>query len=188
MDVLKRILQSNYTVIGYDSNNENKVRKLINLIPNRTEFGLDEPIYSEELDEFFNSKSHFRDFKLNSILNNELNQYIIIDVSSVYFYNDIDSIGKLQYFRSLQSLVYSLNDSDSNLNYHLILLSKIFYAGGIQPLIKGGQGLIYTSEVALYLIDDDLKIIKDRYNEPTSMNLTQELRQISLKKILNENN
>jgi hypothetical protein len=192
MDILNRILQSRFTTIGYDSKSELSLIKLLNLIPNRIQFGIDEIIKVDEIEEFFNSVSYNRNHKLSYLLDDEKEQFIVINFSSIDFdnkypLNKSKSISDL--VRYLQSTIYTLNNTDSSVNYSLILLAHTYVNNVNQNLsIAGGESLIFNSELYLRLTDGNLIIEKDRYsNLVGSTNLTSELRKLSINHILNEN-
>jgi hypothetical protein len=190
MDVLKRILHSKSTTIGYDSKSEISLIKLLNLIPNRIQFGIDEIIKVDEIEEFFNSVSYNRNHKLSYLLDDEKEQFIVINFSSIDFVEPkykSKSISDL--VRYLHSTIYTLNNTDSSVNYSLILLAHTYVNNVNQNLsIAGGESLIFNSELYLRLTDGNLIIEKDRYsNLVGSTNLTSELRKLSINHILNEN-
>ena len=164
MDILKRILQSKHTTIGYDSKSELSLIKLINLIPNRIQFGMDEIVKVDEIEDFFNSVSYNRNHKLSYLLDGEKEQFIIINFLNIDF-DDIDPLKKSKSIsnlvRYLQSTIYTLNNTDSSVNYSLIIISPTYKTQ--QQSIKGGMSLIENSELYLRLNDDYLIVEKDRY-------------------------
>ena len=82
MNLLEKIQKSNTTLIGYDAQNEISVEKLLRFLPSVTLF---ENVESIEILEHFNSLAHFRDYKLDSLLNDNSVNYIVVDLSSIYF-------------------------------------------------------------------------------------------------------
>jgi hypothetical protein len=65
MNLLEKIQKSNTTLIGHDTQNETSVEKLLGFLPSVTLF---ENTSDKEVLEHFNSLSHFRDYKLDSLL------------------------------------------------------------------------------------------------------------------------
>jgi hypothetical protein len=190
MDIVDRILRSRFTTIGYNSIAESNMRKLIGFIPNRIDFGVDNIIDSKDIENFFSSKSYKRDYNISCILDDEILQTIIINMSNVIFDDSSDFIKKAAQIRGfvglLNSIVYSLNNSDSLIKYNLVFISSIYVSNKVFHL-KGGDSLIYSSELVIFLEDDLIKIEKDRYYNTYSDNITSVLREISINKIINEN-
>ena len=135
MNLLEKIQKSNTTLIGDDAQNEISVEKLLRFLPSVTLF---ENVESIEILEHFNSLAHFRDYKLDSLLNDNSVNYIVVDLSSIYF-NEGNEIGdnfrerrdqeifsKVKFIKELQSRVYTLSNNESLVNFKLILLTNIY--------------------------------------------------------------
>ena len=82
MNILDRILLTNTTLIGYDTQNEISVQKLLRFLPSVTLF---ESAEASEILQHFSSLAHFRDYKLNSLLNDNSINFIVVDLSTLYF-------------------------------------------------------------------------------------------------------
>jgi hypothetical protein len=198
MNLLEKILNSNTTLIGYDTQNEISVEKLLRFLPSVTFF---EEIEATEVLEHFNSLSHFRDYKLDSLLNGHSVNYIIVDLSTIKF-NEGDEIGdKYQetfskaksianFVRELQSRIYTLSNTESLVKFKLILLSNIYVSMtpmNIQVEFKGGMTLVYVADLVVKFLGDSISIEKDRYDSDyLSRNTKQEFREISIKLLFDE--
>jgi len=189
MNLLEKIQKSNTTLIGYDAQNEISVEKLLRFLPSVTLF---ENTSDKEVLEHFNSLSHFRDYKLDSLLGEPVN-FVIVDLSTISFESEIISKSKMykKFIQELQSLLYTLSNSDSIIKFKLILLSKL-YVSMIQlqpPLIHFGVSdtAIYISDLVLKFSGDMVIIEKDRISTDTYVNnIKQELREISINSIFDE--
>jgi hypothetical protein len=188
MNIIDRILKSKYTTIAHNSQSEYQTIKLINLIPNRIEFGVNYVINEKTILDFFYSNSYIRDYKISSILNEELPSNIIVNLSNIIKENEDSLTLNRSLVKNLQSIVYSLNNSESLAKHNLIFVSTS-YTSLDKLHIKGGNILTYSSELVIFLIDDNIIIEKDRdqyQNEKKSYNLNSEIREISINKILNK--
>jgi len=198
MNILDRILESNTTLIGYDAQNDLTVDKIVNFLPSVTVFGRVLSINSNKILEHFNSISHSRDYKLESLLNDKKCNYVIINIGNVYFEEEYDgdniALKKSMYIKKfiseIQSRLYTLSDPNA-IEFKLILLSQLYVTmlPNVAPTIhyKGGTSPVYQSELVIKLLGDKLSIEKDRissdYNE---CSIRQELRDISIKSLFNE--
>jgi hypothetical protein len=188
MNILQRILNSNTTLIGYDTQNETSVEKILGFLPSVTLF---ENTSDKEVLEHFNSLSHFRDYKLDSLLGEPVN-FVIVDLSTISFESEIISKSKMykKFIQELQSLLYTLSNSDSIIKFKLILLSKLYVSMiQLQPSLIhfGTEETLYISDLVLKFSGDMVIIEKDRISTDTYVNnIKQELREISINSIFDE--
>ena len=198
MNLLEKIQKSNTTLIGYDAQNEISVEKLLRFLPSVTLF---ENVESIEILEHFNSLAHFRDYKLDSLLNDNSVNYIVVDLSSIYF-NEGNEIGdkyqetfsKAKYIskfvKELQSLLFTLSNTESLVKFKLILLTGIYVTMtpmNVQVEFRGGMTLMYVADLAIKFLGDTVSIEKDRLTDNRYINNTkQELREISIKSLFDE--
>ena len=149
MNLLDKISYSNTTLIGYDTQNEQSVEKLLRFLPSVILF---ENVSDREVMEHFNSIFHFRDYKLSSILDNQSINYVVVDLSTISFgrqrpeknyvvvdlstisYDLLDTnepITKdiISFIQELQSRLSTLSKT-SPIKFKLILLSKLYYKIG----------------------------------------------------------
>jgi len=200
MNLFDKIFRSNTTLIGYDTQNEQSVEKLISLFPNVILF---ENFSDKEVLEHFNSISHFRDYKLSSILNNNKVNFIVVDLNSIYFEEESkdtlrkfkdDSFSKAIYIKEftqeLQSQIYTLSNTDSQLTFKLILLTSLYATMtpmNVQVEFKGGMTLMYLADLVVKFLGDKLTVEKDRITSNKYVqNIKEELREISIKSLFNE--
>lgn len=194
MNLLEKILNSNTTLIGYDTQNEISVEKLLRFLPSVTFF---REIESTGVLEHFNSLSHFRDYKLDSLLNEHSVNYIVVDLSTIYFneddkYQETFSKAKsiANFVRELQSRIYTLSNTESLVKFKLILLTNIYVSMtpmNVQVEFKGGVTLKYVADLVVKFLGDSISIEKDRYDSDyLSRNTKQEFREISIKLLFDE--
>jgi len=199
MNILQRILNSNTTLIGYDTQNETSVEKLLGFLPSVTLF---ENTSDKEVLEHFNSLSHFRDYKLDSLLNDNSVNYIVVDLYSIYF-NEGNEIGdnfrerrdqetssKVKFIKELQSRVYTLSNNESLVNFKLILLTNIYVTMSpmsVQVEFRGGMNLMYVADLVFKFLGDTVSIEKDRCDSDYSSRIIkQELREIKIASLFDE--
>jgi hypothetical protein len=195
MNILDRILLTNTTLIGYDTQNEISVQKLLRFLPSVTFF---ENVESNEVLEHFNSISHFRDYKLNSILDDKSVNFVVVDLATLTFeaerMDSIEPFNKAKYLRQfilqLQSLFSTLSNTDSPVQFKLILLSRL-YISMVQlqsPTIHfgGSDTALYVSDLVLKFTGENLSVEKDRSRNTCITNTKQELREISIKSLFDE--
>ena len=198
MSILERILDANTALIGFDSENEINVNKIVSFIPNIIVFTqTDEGVYTggvinaSEILDHFTSLAHSRDYKLSSLLNNQDIQYVVVDISNLTFDDGYNGYNK--FIHELQSKLYNLSNDESLVTLKLILLSSLYLAPS-QPMItpqltfRGGQSSVYLSDFVIQLSGGKIKIIKDRRNvDNITIDIREELRDLSLKQLFNEN-
>lgn len=192
MNLIDKISYSNTTLIGYDTQNEPSVEKLLRFLPSVILF---ENVSDKEIMEHFNSLSHFRDYKLSSILDNNKVNFIVVNLNSIYFEEESrEELSKAFYIKKftqeLQSRLYNLSNTDSQLTFKLILISPIYVA--MTPMIvqvefKGGMTLMYLADLVVKFLGDKLTVEKDRITSNKYVqNIKEELREISIKSLFNE--
>jgi hypothetical protein len=197
-------LISNTTLIGFDSQNEISVQKLLRFLPSVTLF---ESTEASEILQHFNSLSHFRDYKLNSLLNDDSINYIVVDLSTLYFNEERETGDKYQetfskakyiskFVKELQSLLFTLSNTESLVKFKLILLTGIYVT--MTPMnvqghtlrcaeFRGGMTLMYVADLVIKFLGDTVSIEKDRLTDNRYINNTkQELREISIKSLFDE--
>jgi hypothetical protein len=198
MNILQRVLIANTILIGYDTQNEISVQKLLRFLPSVTLF---ESTEASEILQHFNSLSHFRDYKLNSLLNDNTINYIVVDLSTIYFNEERETGDKYQetfskaksiskFVKELQSLLFTLSNTDSPIIFKLILLTGIYSTmtpTNAQVEFKGGMTLMYVADLVLKFLGDTVSIEKDRITDNRYINnTTQELREISIQSLFDE--
>ena len=192
MNLIDKISYSNTTLIGYDTQNEPSVEKLLRFLPSVILF---ENVSDKEIMEHFNSLSHFRDYKLSSILDNNKVNFIVVNLNSIYFEEESrEELSKAFYIKKfiqeLQSRLYILSNTDSKITFKLILISPIYVA--MTPMIvqvefKGGMTLMYLADLVVKFLGDKLTVEKDRITSNKYVqNIKEELREISIKSLFNE--
>lgn len=195
MNILDRILISNTTLIGHDTQNEISVQKLLRFLPSVTLF---ESAEASEILQHFNSLSHFRDYKLNSLLNDNSINFIVVDLSTIYFNEEKETgdkyLSKAKYIsnfvKELQSLLFTLSNTESLVKFKLILLTGIYATMtpmNVQVEFRGGMTLMYVADLVIKFLGDTVSIEKDRITDNRYINNTkQELREISIKSLFDE--
>ena len=196
MNLLDKIQNSNTTLIGFDTQNEISVEKLLRFLPSVSLF---ENVEANEVLEHFNSLVHFRDYKLDSLLNGHSVNYIVVNLSTIYFNDKPDALnfyplGKSKainnFVKELQSLIYTLSNTESLVKFKLILLTNIYATltpMNVQVQFKGGMTLIYAADLVIKFLGDSLSIEKDRYDSDyLKSGVKEELREISIKSLLDE--
>jgi len=192
MNLLDKISYSNTTLIGYDTQNEPSVEKLLRLIPSVILF---ENVSDKEIMEHFNSQSHFRDCKLSSILDNNKVNFIVVNLNSISFEEEsreelLKAFYIKKFIQELQSRLYILSNTDSQITFKLILISPLYVAMtpmNAQVEFKGGMTLMYVSDLVVKFLGDKLTVEKDRITSNKYVqNIKEELREISIKSLFNE--
>lgn len=198
MNLLEKIQSSSTTLIGYDTQNEISVEKLLRFLPSVSLF---ENVEANEVLEHFNSLAHFRDYKLNSLLNDNSINYIVVDLSTLYFneeketgYKYQETFSKAKYIskfvKGLQSLLFTLSNTESLVKFKLILLTNLYVTMtpmNVQVEFKSGMTLMYVTDLVIKFLGDTVSIEKDRLTNNSYINNTkQELREISIKSLFDE--
>jgi hypothetical protein len=196
MNILDRILNSNTTLIGYDTQNETSVKKLLGFLPSVTLF---EEVEATQVFEHFTSLSHFRDYKLDSLLNGKPVNFVIIDLSTISFGSEEMNIKEVfneaahlrKFIKELQSLFYTLSNSDSSVKFKLILLSKLYVImTQLQPPsihFVASDTALHISDLVLKFSRDMVTIEKDRISTDTYVsNIKKELREITIDSLFDE--
>ena len=197
MNILDRILISNTTLIGHDTQNEISVEKLLRFLPSVTLF---ESTEASEILQHFSSLAHFRDYKLNSLLNDNSINFIVVDLTTLYFNEEKETGDKYQetfskakyiskFVKELQSLLFTLN-TESLVKFKLILLTGLYVTMtpmNVQVEFRGGMTLMYVADLVIKFLGDKVSIEKDRITDNRYINNTkQELREISIKSLFDE--
>lgn len=180
MNVLDRIFISDTTLIGYDTRNEISVKKLLRFIPSVTLF---ESTDASKIIQQFKSLSNFRDCKLNSLLNDNLTNFIVVDLSTVSFKEDDFSKAK-DFVRELQNLLFN---TESLVKFKLILLTGIYVTMTPMNIQRYEVSLNYVADLVIKFLGDTVLIEKDGITGNRYINNTkQELRNLSFKSLLDE--
>ena len=193
MNLLDKISYSNTTLIGYDTQNEHLVKKLLQFLPSVILF--ERASSDKEVMEHFNSVSHFRDYKLSSILDNNKTNYVVVDLSTLFFEEEskdsnelFSGITRRKFIQELQSRLYTL--SDSSIKFKLVLLSNIYITMtplNTQVFFRGGSTIVNVVDLVVKFLGDKLMVEKDRNTSTVyTQNVKEELREISIKSLFDE--
>ncbi len=164
-DLLNLIKEFDFTLVGYTFNSERIKDEFISNFSH---------IEIEEIDSSFSFKQFVRDFKIKNILNSTFvknPEYVLIDLNNIVFQNTKD-LGSRQ--KLIKSLVYKLRDDiytdelsfPNKPNLKIIITSPLYKSATSSDNVNnfiGGSGPIYTSDLALTIIDNKIKIIKNRF-------------------------
>lgn len=194
MNILDRISYSNTTLIGYDAQNEISVQKLLKFLPSVI---LIEKTSDKEVFKYFNTLSHQRDFKLDSILNDDPHNFVVVDLTTLYFEEEEQEqpFQKIAYIRNfilqLQTILNNLSNTDSSSKFKLILLTGLYvgFSEVSTSIMKyrGGETPIYASDLVIKLLGDIISVEKDRIKDNRYINtIKQELRELSIKSLFDE--
>ncbi len=186
MYIIDRILESNTTLIGYDTQNEINIERIINLLPSVILFDSNSV---DEILEYFNSKSYHRDHKLSSLMDE--NQYVVINLSNITIVDSgtLRSVIIKSFVRQIQSRIYVLNNTDSNVRYKIIFISQTYTSmvpsGSSVTFRNYSTESLYISDLAIRLSGDKLIIEKNRVGREETYNTKEEMREYLIDKIFN---
>lgn len=165
-DILDLVKESDFTLVGYTFNSERIKDEFISNFSH---------IEIEEIDSSFSFKQFVRDYRIKSILDNtsvKNPEYVLLDLNNIVFHHTeyLDSRQKF-----IKSLVYKLRDNlytdelsfPDKPNLRIIITCPLYKStsssGNSINSFIGGSGPIYTSDLALTIIDNKIKIIKNRF-------------------------
>jgi len=166
-DILNLIKESDFTLVGYTFKDERIKDELLSNF-NYVEI--------EKVNSSFSFKSFLRDLKLESLLENKSvknPEYILLDINNIRF-EEKDSLGGRQrvirsFVENLRSQLYTdYSEFPGSSQFKVILTSSLYRSGvnsnndGINNF-SGGSGPIYSSDLALTIIDNKITIIKNRF-------------------------
>jgi len=166
-DILNLIKESNFTLVGYTFKDERIKDELLSNF-NYVEI--------KEVNSSFSFKSFLRDIKLKSILEDSSvknPEYILLDVSNIRI-QDTDSLSGRQkvirkFVENLRNHLYTDYSGFPGTPQFKIILTSSLYRSGINSEgndinnFSGGSQPIYVSDLALSIIDNKIKIIKNRF-------------------------
>ena len=121
----------------------------------------------------FSLKSLLRDIKINSLLNEEKNpEYILIDLMK------FDISKKYDYYiektRAIQKLLSQIQDELFNINREnqkiKLILTTSLNSSYVSDEFFGGKDPLYVSDL-VFTISDNIKILKNRFDETKSIQL-----------------
>lgn len=190
-EIIDKILESRISVISYSTSHESHAVSIINMIPNRIDIGINNPISSSEIKNFFNTLSYKRDYKINYLLGNNV-QYIVVNIPNILFDDDDQSdkvyIKKSGFYKSIETMVYQMNNTESNLNYRLIYLTNTYnsLSNNNNFNIIGGLSIIYSSNFVISIRENILKVIKDRNGVNKEYDIRKEFRDYNINQLFNE--
>jgi hypothetical protein len=166
LKIINKILSYRCSFIGYDSRNEETIKKIVSFIPNKIVF--DNYLNGNNIYEFFTEKQIMRQVKILELLNKDELTYINIILNL----NEIQIENSLTRSKTIKNLVTSLNSklyeiSNANRNIKLILLSSLSKqmespGNTLSEFAVSGTTPIYVSDYCFFLKKDEMFVIKDR--------------------------
>jgi hypothetical protein len=188
-EIIDNILESRISVIAYSSSHESHAMSIINMIPNRIDIGVNDVISSSDIQNFFNTLSYKRDYKINYLLGNNV-QYIVVNIPNILFDDDDQSdkvyMKKSVFYKGIETMVYQMNNTESDLNYRLIYLTNTYNSPHKNFNIIGGTSIIYSSDFVLSIRENILKVIKDRNGANKEYDIRKEFRDYNIIQLFNE--
>lgn len=159
------IKQSNFTVIGYLSESESVKNELLESI-NPTNVG--------EFNQFFNLRPKVRESKINLIegISNNYSEYFHFDIMDFreYIYKDPKlgqiSANSMDKAKEIRYFCQNLYQMSVEMGIKVIITSPM-YNGQSGWELKGGNSLMYNTNLALHIAKDEIKITKNRYGDYT---------------------
>jgi predicted aldo/keto reductase-like oxidoreductase len=156
-DILNLIRESSITLIGYTSRDEKLKDELI------SKFSY---VEISKIDSSFDFKSFLRDKKLDSVLDGVgLPEFLLIDINNI---RNIEPIGRSQQIgRVLQKIQEEMLQNYTYPMPKLILTTPCYKSVNISDTgsvynFSGGNSALYQSEVAMSIVDSELRVIKNR--------------------------
>ena len=164
------IQKSNISLLGYRFKQERLKDEIISKLPH---------LVVPEIDSSFSFKSYLRDLKLKSILEtgNTVNnpEYLVLDLNDIRFKSE--DLGSRQ--RQISIIIDKIReDLYSNYSgvypqtppYKLLILTTLYSSGmnsddNSITNFRGGSTPIYSSDVAIIMQDESMKVIKNRFGE-----------------------
>lgn len=185
-EIIDKILDSRISVIAYSPSHESHAMSIINMIPNRIDIGVNDVISSSDIQNFFNTLSYKRDYEINYLLGNNV-QYIVVNIPNILF-DDDDQSDKVYMKKSVfyKTMVYRMNNTESDLNYRLIYLTNTYNSPLSNFNIIGGTSIIYSSDFVISIRENILKVIKDRNGVNKEYDIRKEFRDYNIIQLFNE--
>lgn len=158
-DILNLIRESSITLIGYTFHDEKLKDELI------SKFSY---VEISKIDSSFDFKSFLRDKKLDSVLDGvRLPEFLLIDINNI---RNIEPIGRSQQIgRVLQKIQEEMSQNYTYPMPKLILTTTCYKSVNISDTgsVYNFSGAIlnsalYQSEVAMSIVDSELRVIKNR--------------------------
>jgi hypothetical protein len=152
-NIIDLVNKSKITTIGYNYKSEPLLELLISKLN-----------YKKIINKNINVFELIRNLKLNSVLNNDIiPSFLLLDLNFIPF--NINKSKHIIVKQILSDITKDLNKT----NYKLIIISHINKTSSIAndityPSIVGGLSPIYMSELFITLVDDKIKIMKNRYD------------------------
>jgi len=164
------IQKSNISLLGYRFKQERLKDEIISKLPH---------LVVPEIDSSFSFKSFLRDLKIQSILEtgNTVNnpEYLVLDLNDIRFKSE--DLGSRQ--RQISIIIDKIReDLYSNYSgvypqtppYKLLILTTLYSSGmnsddNSITNFRGGSTPIYSSDVAIIMQDESMKVIKNRFGE-----------------------
>jgi hypothetical protein len=164
------IQKSNISLLGYRFKQERLKDEIISKLPH---------LVVPEIDSSFSFKSYLRDLKLKSILEtgNTVNnpEYLVLDLNDIRFKSE--DLGSRQ--RQISIIIDKIReDLYSNYSgvypqtppYKLLILTTLYSSGmnsddNSITNFRGGSTPIYSSDVAIIMEEESMKVIKNRFGE-----------------------
>jgi len=164
------IQKSNISLLGYRFKQERLKDEIISKLPH---------LVVPEIDSSFSFKSYLRDLKLKSILEtgNTVNnpEYLVLDLNDIRFKSE--DLGSRQ--RQISIIIDKIReDLYSNYSgvypqtppYKLLILTTLYSSGmnsddNSITNFRGGSTPIYSSDAAIIMQDESMKVIKNRFDD-----------------------
>jgi len=166
-DILNLIKKSDFTLVGYTFKDERIKDELLSNF-NYVEI--------KEVNSSFSFKSFLRDLKLKSILEGGLvkkPEYILLDISNIRI-QDTDSLSGRQkvirkFVENLRNHLYTdYSGFPGTFQFKIILTSSLYRSATNTENrdinnFSGGSAPIYSSDLAMTIIDNKITLIKNRF-------------------------
>ena len=158
------IQKSDVSLLGYRFKQEKIKDELISKLPY---------IVVPEIDSSFSFKSFLRDLKIQSILENGESvknpEYLVLDLNEIRFQSE--DLGSRQ--NQIRNIIEKIREdmySVSEMPYKLLILTTLYSSGkniddSSITNFSGGSTPIYSSDVAIVLGEESMKVIKNRFDD-----------------------
>ena len=178
-EVYSFVESSDFITIGYNSFSESFKDEFISKLPI---LRLSEVSSSFDFDDIINSiKRSFRERRLVSLLNDDTVEdlmikfdFLVIDYS--YFEVEMKNIqGGMMGAEIFKSRKFdSLRSQAIRDGFKIIYTSSLYRnVADSQNIIKGGRHPLYVSDLVLYMTEDGISIIKNRYGHQKTFSLNE---------------
>ena len=164
-DLLK---QSHISLLGYRFKQERLKDEIISKLPH---------MVVPEIDSSFSFKSFLRDLKIQSILETgetvKNPEYLVLDLNNIRFKSNVLGSRQIQISNIIQKIREDMYSDYSGVypqtpTYKLLMLTTLYSSGkNIDDSnitnFSSGSTPIYSSDVAIVMQDESMKIIKNRF-------------------------